>query len=408
MAPSYRQGASQCIARALPVALAQLLAVPAAHAATPATSRPSDRDDLQASTRRPSGQWSMFMNGPLRQGRTPIVGPQSSTLAWRISTETNYGGPVVGQDSTIYQGTFAGQLLALNPDGTTRWVVHVPYIVESTPAILQDGRIAFVDDGGTLYVVKPNGSPSWRYQTGTGTFGGGSPAIGRDGTIYAGIWDTVYAFRPDGSIRWTYEDVGRRILGPVTVRPDGVVYGTDGDLFALDSGGSPVWRWTAPGGNGLQGAPAVGADRTIYVNSFDPNVFAVNPDGTTKWWYEAATCCDAEAKSPAIGPDGTIYVGETLSDRGVVLALNPDGTLKWQATYGDYGYGFAIGGDGTVYFTSTSLFPGPVGVWAVNPDGTLKWQYVDVGDGYVRTPPAVGIGQRIYAGGNTGFFAIGP
>src|SRR6266487_3938768 len=80
-------------------------------------------DQMSSSTERdlarPSGQWSMFMNGPLRRGRTPIVGAQTSHLAWRISTETNYGGPVVGRDGTIYQGTFAGQLLALNPDGTT-------------------------------------------------------------------------------------------------------------------------------------------------------------------------------------------------------------------------------------------------------------------------------------------------
>ena len=47
----------------------------------------------------PSGQWSMFMNGPQRRGRTTIVRAQSSNLAWRISTETNGGGPAVGREA---------------------------------------------------------------------------------------------------------------------------------------------------------------------------------------------------------------------------------------------------------------------------------------------------------------------
>ena len=114
--------------------------------------------------------------------------------------------------------------------------------------------------------------------------------------------------------------------------------------------------------------------------------------------------------SPAIGRDGTIYVGmgpTSMTMGGVLLALNPDGSLEWQARYGDYGYGIAIGGDGTIYFTATTLAGGPVGVWALNPDGTLKWEYDDSG-GYVRTPPAIGMGQRVYAGSGSGFFAIGP
>ena len=133
----------------------------------------------------PSGQWSMFMNGPGRRGRTRIIGAQSSTLAWRIPTETNGGGPAIARDGTIYQGTDFGQLLAINPDGTSKWTVSVPYRVNSTPAILPDGRIVFVDEGGGVNVVNPDGSPSWRFTTGTSFASPNSaPAIGWDGTIY--------------------------------------------------------------------------------------------------------------------------------------------------------------------------------------------------------------------------------
>src|SRR6266536_1494897 len=313
---------------------------------------------------RPSGQWSMFMNGPLRRGRTPIVGAQSSHLAWRISVETNYGGPVVGRDGTIYQGTFGRQLLALNPDGTTKWAVTVPSVVESTPAILADGRICFLA-GGILYVVNPDGSFSWRFRTG-GVFDEAAPAIGSDGTIYTAGYSVMYALHPDGTLRWSY-DVGQVITGAPAVTRGGVAYVPSGDLYALDPTGSLLWEWVHPRGSyGIGGSPAVGADGTIYVNSFNPTVYAINPDGTTKWTYQADTCCTPDVpSSPALGADGTIYFGATH--------YNPH--------------------------------PNVPSVFALNPDGTLKWQYDDPEGGYLRTPPAIGFGHRVYAGSGSGFFA---
>ena len=32
-------------------------------------------------------------------------------------------------------------------------------------------------------------------------------------------------------------------------------------------------------------SPAIGADGTIYVGSLDHNLYAINPDGTPKWTY---------------------------------------------------------------------------------------------------------------------------
>ncbi len=370
-----------------------------------AAALPSTSSFFATAAPRHSGQWSMFMNGPMRQGRTPIVGAQTSNLGWRIPAETNYGGPVIGRDGTIYQGTFAGQLLALNPDGTTKWAVSLPYIVESTPAILLDGRVAVVDGGGNLDVVNPDGSFSWRFRT-LGVYNNAAPAIGRDGTIYTAGWATLYALHPDGSIRWTY-DVGQHITGPPAVRPDGVVYVPAGSLFALDANGSLMWEWTPPS-DAVGGAPAIGSNGTIFVNSFGHSLYAINVDGTLNWSYKAGDCCSVDVpSSPAIGRDGTIYAGETVLDDGMVLAFTPDGTLKWDAHQGRDPSALSIGGDGTIYFGAyTDGIAGPL--YALNPDGTLKWEYDDPDGGYVRTPPAIGLGHRVYAGSVSGFFAIGP
>jgi len=73
-----------------------------------------------------------------------------------------------------------------------------------------------------------------------------SPAVGDDGTVYIGSWDTcLYAVHPDGTIKWKYRTNG-----------------------------------------GIASSPAVGDDGTVYVGSYDRYVHAVNPDGTLKWKVE--------------------------------------------------------------------------------------------------------------------------
>ena len=53
--------------------------------------------------------------------------------------------------------------------------------------------------------------------------------------------------------------------------------------------------------------PALGADGTIYVGSEDDNLYALTPNGALlKWKYATGS---AIISSPALGADGTIYVG---------------------------------------------------------------------------------------------------
>jgi len=172
-----------------------------------------------------------------------------------------------------------------------------------------------------------------------------------------------------------------------------------------------MWDW-APVDSKLGGAPALGTDGTIYVNSFKPpTLYAIRPDGTLKWSYQASDCCSEDVpSSPAIGRDGTIYVGEEVAvgrtTEGIVLALNPDGSLRWQSHLGYSPTAISVGGDGTIYFGSGSGLL--VSVFALNPDGSLNWEYDEPDGGYVRTSPAIGRGQRVYAGSDEAFFAIGP
>jgi hypothetical protein len=54
------------------------------------------------------------------------------------------------------------------------------------------------------------------------------------------------------------------------------------------------------------------------VGSLDKNLYAVNPDGTQKWAFTTGGPINS---SPALGPDGTVYVG---SDDGKLYAVYSD------------------------------------------------------------------------------------
>ena len=91
----------------------------------------------------------------------------------------------------------------------------------------------------------------------------------------------------------------------------------------------PTLKWSFTTGDMVWSSPAIGADGTIYVGSNDNNLYAINPDGTLKW---SGTTGDMVRSSPAIGADGTIYVG---SDDNNLYAINPDGSQKGYRTTGD-------------------------------------------------------------------------
>jgi outer membrane protein assembly factor BamB len=49
----------------------------------------------------------------------------------------------------------------------------------------------------------------------------------------------------------------------------------------------------------------VGGDGTIYIGGQDGYVYALDPAGTLKWEHQTGTVIQT---SPAIGPDGTLYL----------------------------------------------------------------------------------------------------
>ena len=159
-----------------------------------------------------------------------------------------------------------------------------------------------------------DGTQMWIFET-QGAIKG-SPAIGPNGTIYAGSDDgSLYAINPDGTTKWAFE-TENPVESPPAIGSDGTIYlCASGKLYALSPDGAVKWSFDADGLGISNGTPALSEDGTIYVGGLG-KVYALNPDGTQQWSYETGNLPNA---SPAIGPDGTIYIG---SENGNLYAIS--------------------------------------------------------------------------------------
>ena len=163
-----------------------------------------------------------------------------------------------------------------------------------------------------------------------------------------------------GTIAWRFETLSNYISHRAAVARDGTVYVNDanGVLYAISEDGDLLWTFEADG-SGSQGPTVIGRDGTIYIGTASTSaIYAVNPDGTEKWIYEAPDS-QGVIGGPAIGPDGNVYaIFDQPGDIGAV-SLTPDGDLRWSnpgdpviAEYGQVGRELVFTG-GRVYWTST-------------------------------------------------------
>lgn len=142
-------------------------------------------------------------------------------------------------------------------------------------------------------------------------------------------------------------------------------------------------------------SPAVGPDGTLYVGvevgavgsaTVSGRVFALTPAGVQKWVF---TSPDWVESTPAVGADGTVYAG---CWDGVLYALRGDtGAKRWEYKAGSFiASSPAVGTDGTVYVGAGS------NLVAVRADGTLKWTFAS-GD-WIDSSPAIGPDGTLYVG----------
>jgi outer membrane protein assembly factor BamB len=210
----------------------------------------------------------------------------NGTIKWRyklVSGSTS-SSPAIATDGTIYIGDDAGYLYAICPNGTLCWKVRLQNngYIPNSPSIADDGTIYIATTGvetpSYLYAVNPsNGSVKWKYEIGSDFCI--NPSLGEDGTIYALCSGKLYAVNPDGSEKWTYTLGTDYILiySDPAISADGTIYVAAGGisemavvaenyLYAFNPDGSIRWckEFDIPC-LGIESSPVIGADGTIYL-----------------------------------------------------------------------------------------------------------------------------------------------
>ena len=315
---------------------------------------------------------------------------------WKFRT-TNLvnSGIIIGDDDTIYFGSFDGYLHALNKYGTEKWRYKTGSWIWSAPAIDEDGTVYVSSLDAKLHAVNPDGTEKWTFGAGASIVS--SPAIGVDGTIYfgnmlGGSGYRIYAVNPDGTEKWHYQ-TGYHVTSDPAIGDDGTIYIGSGDdyLYALNPNGTLKWRFKT--GSYIKGPASIADDGTIYVGSWDDYLYALHPNGTMKWKHQI----DAGTESnPSIGSDGTIYCGYLY-----LYAINPDGTRKWTFDFGEDKHSHqsspAISADGTIFIGVIIGDDDGGEILAVNPDGTEKWRK-HIAENEVQSSPCIGSDGTVYVG----------
>ncbi len=379
--------------------------------------------------------WKHFISAP-----RPCINDPRTDHNTRCGTYVN--SPVLAEDGTIYELGGDGYFFALDrASGKQLWKVKtgVPWIAanEGTPTVTKDGSIFLMTAGESkstsqFFKISKSGTILWQNTPdGSGDGFDSSPALGDDGTLYLADDDSpsIVAHDQRGV------ELSRVAIDPPTdietqsgaLAPDNIGYwSANGNLFALTTS-KQLWSYTDPkaasqayGFHNIKSAPSVTGDgKVIFTFVFETTVKGVVEQSTritafaagrAKKLLWAATLGptkpqaglppgpnlkpdDADSMhyrsgitSPAIGPDGTIYVGHADG----LFALNPQtGKVKWGVGMAAVVSSPSVGADGTVYVGSADG-----ALRAIAPDGKEKWR-VNTG-GQLNSSPAIGADGTIY------------
>ena len=241
--------------------------------------------------------------------------------------------PAIGADETLYLAGSNGLFRALaGADGSLKWKAP------STSSVVTS---AAIDPDGTLYVVRGDwsgGSGSW-VNTKLCALDGATgsqkwavplnlgppltPAMGADGTVYAGSAITMYALdRATGNKRWESQigdssTVLSSSSGSPVIGVDGTIYvgggyaqldRLDGYVYALD-GATGNHKWEYRTGLPSRASAAMSADGRVYIGTGGGDFQALDGDtGISQWGMRA----EVGSSCPALGVDGTVYVGAAI------------------------------------------------------------------------------------------------
>ncbi|NPV60888.1 MAG: PQQ-binding-like beta-propeller repeat protein [Actinobacteria bacterium] len=268
---------------------------------------------------------------------------------WSYDLGTTADMPCVGADA-VYVGSAGGKLVALDKQGGLKWETTVPGYIRS-PSLDREGNLYCVASPFTLYAFDSSGEKLWEAKP-EGDLPPGEalyewantldiPSIGADGTIYAGSMPgplkgeggipvspgaaargKLYAFSPDGRIKWSYSYEGSipseyLLIHSPSIAKDGTLYcGTSiWRVLAISPAGKLVWECNTGEGSDVCPSvysPSIDSAGMLYAATTSGKMICINAQGQEQWRYDSGmpwlpSHVSNNMTPPPIGADGTLF-----------------------------------------------------------------------------------------------------
>ncbi len=359
------------------------------------------------------------LSAPAALGAT-AASARSDRYAYDVPVQAGSPWPSMRRDR---RNTASSPIRARFRRGERPWSFETGKGIFSTPVIDAEGTIYVGSADTYLYAVARDGRLRWRFKTGeiidsAATLGRYDPRLGSSPLTVGSGDERLYRLRTDPAplsrrrrIVWTY----RPSRGPATGQLvnwwegnavtgfGGVIYAgnTGGGAYAINPDGTQ--RWVFQAGNSVWTAPAMTRDGRTFWASLDFNVYSLDPQGRRLWSFSTP---GFNTSSPALSRDGsTLYVGSFDSKLYALDART--GRERWSFNTSDHVYASPAlsederGDVKAIYVASTDG-----SVYALSPSGRLQWRY-DTGDP-IRSSPVLGRapagegGRILYVGSSNG------
>lgn len=397
--------------------------------------------------------WPMFQHDAQHTGRSPFIGPnknpQAQILLGNKTINDIFGAPVIGSDGTLYLRAIINRtsgLYAFTPDGTPKWSYEPPYAGLMPPALLESAQTVYTSSNLEILAVNTeNGSLKWRksfayiyddlvvdddeilyfkavrhlpddsyrtylfgldengeevlsYDIGEGGPEPSCPTIDKEGTIYFGYNDTLFAINPNGTEKWQRRfeaDIKYHPPSPPTVTTP--LIADDGTIYVV------VFRqsdW-----------------RTATDQGYRNHLHAIDPENPPedKWNRGYTYSYGALPPPPAIDFDGNVYVIEWYyvvgsgGGQSRIAVFTPQGDVKARQKFMGYGFpsSLLIDAENTVYALSMSVY-GTAKLHVFDSEGNQTSIILPFQEGHRQPFLSLGLNRNLYVGGHKNLYAISP
>jgi serine protease AprX len=311
--------------------------------------------------------------------------------ARRLKASYTLPEPQSGPVAYLSDGAFvsvgtSGGVMIVNPDGSERARLSLPDGPFIFSAVVgPDDTIFIASETKRVYAIGPEGAIRWRFAETDGAKFVGGIAAGASAVYAVDDWARVYALdAATGERRWTFSAarIGTTLVAPV-VAPDGTVYvaAQKGQVYAISPSGD--WLWGENLHMPVTLDPLLSPDgQRLYVTSTEgKRVVALNAlTGAAIFRFSAMSRILA---SPALGPDGSLYVG---TENRALYGLSADGRQRFlfQPSFGRFAASPVPSADGKTVYVGIEQMQ----LFAVDAQtGAERWRYTTAGT--IKASPAL-------------------